>query len=77
MPRWDVLVREDVDKVVEIHRLPCNWLQCMENAADPVHFEFLHAAFGNYQLKQARPAAGHDSRRATSRSSSTASTTAS
>ncbi len=51
-PRWDVLVREDVDTVVEIHRLPCNWLQCMENAADPVHFEFLHAAFGNYQLKR-------------------------
>ncbi len=52
VPRWDVLVREDVDTVVEIHRLPCNWLQCMENAADPVHFEFLHAAFGNYQLKR-------------------------
>ncbi|MEA2902710.1 MAG: 5,5-dehydrodivanillate O-demethylase oxygenase subunit [Alphaproteobacteria bacterium] len=52
VPRWDILVREDVDKVVEIHRLPCNWLQCMENAADPVHFEFLHAAFGNYQLKK-------------------------
>jgi 5,5'-dehydrodivanillate O-demethylase len=52
VPRWDVLVRDDVDKVVEIHRLPCSWLQCMENAADPVHFEFLHAAFGNYQLKR-------------------------
>jgi 5,5'-dehydrodivanillate O-demethylase len=52
VPRWDVLVREDVDIVVEIHRLPCNWLQCMENAADPLHFEFLHAAFGNYQLKK-------------------------
>ena len=52
VPRWDVLVREDVDIVIEIHRLPCNWLQCMENAADPLHFEFLHAAFGNYQLKK-------------------------
>jgi 5,5'-dehydrodivanillate O-demethylase len=52
VPRWDILVREDVDKVVEIHRLPCSWLQCMENAADPVHFEFLHVAFGNYQLKR-------------------------
>jgi 5,5'-dehydrodivanillate O-demethylase len=52
LPRWDVLVRDDLDTVVEIHHLPCNWLQCMDNAADPVHFEFLHAAFGNYQLKK-------------------------
>ena len=52
VPRWDILVRDDLDKIVEIHRLPCSWLQCMENAADPVHFEFLHAAFGNYQLKK-------------------------
>jgi 5,5'-dehydrodivanillate O-demethylase oxygenase subunit len=52
VPRWDILVRNDLDKVIEIHRLPCSWLQCMENAADPVHFEFLHAAFGNYQLKK-------------------------
>jgi 5,5'-dehydrodivanillate O-demethylase len=52
VPRWDILVRDDLDKVIEIHRLPCSWLQCMENAADPVHFEFLHAAFGNYQLKR-------------------------
>ena len=41
-----------VDRAVEMHMLPCNWLQCMDNSADPVHFEFLHAAFGNYQLKK-------------------------
>jgi 5,5'-dehydrodivanillate O-demethylase len=52
LPRWDLLVREDLDKVIEIHALPCNWLQCMDNAADPVHFEFLHARFGNYQLRK-------------------------
>jgi 5,5'-dehydrodivanillate O-demethylase len=52
VPRWDVLVREGVDVVIEIHRLPCNWLQCMENAADPFHFEYLHAHYGNYQLKK-------------------------
>jgi 5,5'-dehydrodivanillate O-demethylase oxygenase subunit len=58
LPRWDVLVRDDLDRVVEIHELPCNWLQCMDNAADPVHFEFLHAGYGNYQLKKlGRPAA--------------------
>jgi 5,5'-dehydrodivanillate O-demethylase oxygenase subunit len=58
LPRWDLLVRDDLDPAVEIHLLPCNWLQCMDNAADPVHFEFLHAAFGNYTLKKlGRPAA--------------------
>jgi 5,5'-dehydrodivanillate O-demethylase len=57
LPRWDLLVRNDLDVAVEIHLLPCNWLQCMDNAADPVHFEFLHAAFGNYTLKKlGRPA---------------------
>jgi 5,5'-dehydrodivanillate O-demethylase len=57
LPRWDLLVRNDLDVAVEIHALPCNWLQCMDNAADPVHFEFLHAAFGNYTLKKlGRPA---------------------
>lgn len=57
LPRWDILVRDDLNRAVEIHRLPCNWLQCMDNAADPVHFEYLHAAFGNYTLeKLGRPA---------------------
>jgi 5,5'-dehydrodivanillate O-demethylase oxygenase subunit len=57
LPRWDLLVRDDLDVAVEIHPLPCNWLQCMDNAADPVHFEFLHAAFGNYTLERlGRPA---------------------
>lgn len=58
LPRWDLLVRDDLDKAVEIHKLPCNWLQCMDNAADPVHFEYLHAELGNYALrKQGKPPA--------------------
>jgi len=52
VPQWDLLVRDDLDRAVEIHPLPCNWLQCMDNAADPVHFEFLHATYGNYVLKK-------------------------
>jgi 5,5'-dehydrodivanillate O-demethylase len=52
LPRWDVLVRDDLDRLIEIHELPCNWVQCMDNAADPVHFEHLHAVYGNYQLKK-------------------------
>ncbi|HUB95303.1 MAG TPA: Rieske 2Fe-2S domain-containing protein [Stellaceae bacterium] len=52
LPRWDVLVREEFDRAIEIYTLPCNWVQCMDNSADPVHFEFLHAIYGNYQLKK-------------------------
>ncbi len=50
LPRWDVLVQDGYDSVIQIHELPCNWLQCMDNAADPVHFEYLHAELGNYHL---------------------------
>jgi 5,5'-dehydrodivanillate O-demethylase oxygenase subunit len=52
LPRWDLLVREDLDKVVDVTPLPCNWLQCVDNALDPVHFEHLHGVFGNYVLKK-------------------------
>jgi 5,5'-dehydrodivanillate O-demethylase len=52
LPRWDALVREDLDAVVAVTELPCNWLQTMDNAADPIHFEHLHAVFGNYTLKK-------------------------
>ena len=52
LPRWDVLVRPEFDHAAQVHLLPCNWLQCMENSADPMHFEYLHAAFGNYTLKK-------------------------
>jgi len=63
LPRWDLLVREDLDRAIEIHMLPCSWLQCMDNSADPVHFEFLHAHFGNYTLKKlGRPPAMHPAR---------------
>jgi 5,5'-dehydrodivanillate O-demethylase len=63
LPRWDVLVREDLDRAIEIFMLPCNWLQCMDNSADPVHFEFLHARFGNYaEKKLGRPPAMNPAR---------------
>jgi 5,5'-dehydrodivanillate O-demethylase len=58
LPRWDVLVQDGFDAMIEIHRLPCNWLQCMDNAADPMHFEYLHAELGNYTLaRQGKPPA--------------------
>ncbi len=58
LPRWDVLVHEGFDSIIQIHQIPCNWLQCMDNAADPVHFEYLHAELGNYTLeRQGKPPA--------------------
>jgi 5,5'-dehydrodivanillate O-demethylase oxygenase subunit len=50
LPRWDLLVEPDLDRDVNVFPLPCNWLQCMDNSVDPVHFEFLHGVFGNYEL---------------------------
>jgi 5,5'-dehydrodivanillate O-demethylase len=60
LPRWDLLVEPDLDRAVNVFPLPCNWLQCMDNSADPVHFEFLHGVFGNYELeKKGKPPALH------------------
>jgi 5,5'-dehydrodivanillate O-demethylase len=52
LPRWDLLVRDDLDRAVDLQPIPCNWLQCMDNSFDPLHFEFLHATFGNYQFER-------------------------
>ena len=58
LPRWDILVRDDLDRFIGVTHLPCNWLQIMENSMDPIHFEWLHAVYGNYVSKrQGRPAA--------------------
>src|SRR5579883_87055 len=48
LPRYDLFVREDLDREIGITRLPCNWLQVMENSLDPVHLEYLHGTFMNY-----------------------------
>jgi 5,5'-dehydrodivanillate O-demethylase oxygenase subunit len=43
LPRWDSLVREDGQRILQvlpIHR--CNWLQVQENTADSVHTYYLH-----------------------------------
>lgn len=48
LPRYEGFVRDDLDKNVSIKVLPCNWVQCMDNSMDPVHFEHLHGHYGNY-----------------------------
>ncbi|HEV7666182.1 MAG TPA: Rieske 2Fe-2S domain-containing protein [Chloroflexota bacterium] len=52
LPRWDILVRDDLDRSIGVTHLPINFLQAMENSMDPVHFEWLHAVYGNYVRKR-------------------------
>ncbi len=43
LPRWDVLVRTDGTRTLEVHPvLKCNWLQAMENSVDIIHTYYLH-----------------------------------
>src|SRR6266567_5201701 len=58
LPRFDLFVRDDLEREIGITRLPCNWLQIMENSLDPVHLEYLHSVYMNYVLKrQGKPPA--------------------
>jgi 5,5'-dehydrodivanillate O-demethylase len=44
LPQWDVLVRQDGVKQVDVCEvLCCNWLQAMENSVDPTHTYYLHS----------------------------------
>jgi 5,5'-dehydrodivanillate O-demethylase len=44
LPRWDLLVRQDGAKKIDIcEMLRCNWLQAMENSVDPTHTYYLHS----------------------------------
>jgi len=52
LPRWEGFVREGGHRSIGITYLPCNWLQCMENSLDPVHFEWLHANLMNFLAKK-------------------------
>ena len=52
LPRWDLLVRDDLERGIGVTHLPINFLQAMENSMDPIHFEWLHAVYGNYVRKR-------------------------
>jgi 5,5'-dehydrodivanillate O-demethylase len=52
LPRWDLLTWTGVHRTVDMHHVPANWLQCMENSLDPVHFEWLHRNFGGFTAKR-------------------------
>ena len=42
IPRYDALVAPRAIRMVGVSEIGCNWLQIMENSADPVHTEWLH-----------------------------------
>ncbi len=52
LPRWDLFVWEGVTRSVGTCVLPCNWLQTVDNALDPVHVEHLHNHYGSWSLAQ-------------------------
>jgi 5,5'-dehydrodivanillate O-demethylase len=52
LPRWDLMVREDMDRSIAVTYLPCNWLQPMENSMDPLHFPYLHSKYARYVLSR-------------------------
>jgi 5,5'-dehydrodivanillate O-demethylase len=52
LPRWDALLRDDMNKYIRVTELPCSFLQCMDNSLDPTHFEHLHGQYGNYVMKK-------------------------
>jgi 5,5'-dehydrodivanillate O-demethylase len=45
LPRWDRTVWDNVYRVICCVKVPCNWLQTMENTPDPVHTEYLHGHY--------------------------------
>lgn len=52
LPPWDVLVWPNSLRQVGLTVIPCNWLQCQENASDPTHSVYLHGHFFKYILER-------------------------
>jgi 5,5'-dehydrodivanillate O-demethylase oxygenase subunit len=48
LPRWEPLVNEDQIRGITVRDMPINWLEAKENNLDPMHFDYLHVAQGNY-----------------------------
>ena len=48
LPRWDLLVWENVTRRISTTILPCNWLQCVDNGLDQTHVQHLHGVYGTY-----------------------------
>ena len=55
LPRWDILVWGNVTREIKKIMLPANWLQCMDNSLDPVHFQWLHRYWGTWAIGRKKP----------------------
>jgi len=42
LPDWEPFSWPNGFVQITTSHIPCNWLQCQENAIDPVHFEWMH-----------------------------------
>lgn len=63
LPKWELFVRDDLARQITFRPLPCNWLQCMDNSLDPIHFEHLHGHYQNYyNSRHGLPPAMHTAR---------------
>jgi len=52
LPPWDYLVWPNSVRQIAVTVIPCNWLQCHENSADPFHTIYLHGHFFKYVLER-------------------------
>jgi 5,5'-dehydrodivanillate O-demethylase len=52
LPRWDVFVWPNALRQIGFSVIPCNWLQCQENAADPAHNPYTHGDYFKYVLER-------------------------
>ena len=52
LPEWDLFTRPDGFRQIIAHRLPCNWLQVMENRGDHLHAVYTHGRQFQYVLER-------------------------
>lgn len=52
LPQWDLFVRPNGFRQIVGTKLPCNWLQVMENRGDLGHGVYLHGRLAQYALER-------------------------
>jgi 5,5'-dehydrodivanillate O-demethylase len=52
LPRWDIYARPGAYRQMIGHKIPANWLQVVENQADPGHIPYGHGRFFQYVLER-------------------------
>jgi len=59
VPTWEPFTWDNGFRQIVTADVECNWLQCVENNVDPVHFEWLHANWSAYLQSRPPTAARH------------------